>query len=58
MSSHSACSARVDGVLKEIDAALFLVAGDEQIGKGDAFIAAALARTGVPAWWLSTRRIC
>ncbi len=39
----------VDGVLKEIDAALFLVAGDEQIGKGDAFIAAALARTGVPA---------
>lgn len=39
----------VDAVLKEIDAALFLVAGDEQIGKGDAFIAASLARSGIPA---------
>lgn len=38
----------VDAVLKEIDAALFLVAGDEHMGKGDAFIAARLARTGVP----------
>ncbi|NLT34945.1 MAG: GTPase Era [Gaiellales bacterium] len=38
----------VNAVLKEIDAAVFLVAGDEQIGKGDAFIAGSAAQTGVP----------
>lgn len=39
----------VDSVLGEIDAALFLIAGNEQIGKGDAFIAASLAGSGVPS---------
>ncbi len=38
----------VEDTLREVDVVLFLLAADEKIGRGDAFIAAALARTGTP----------
>lgn len=38
----------VEDTLEEVDAVLFLLAADEKIGRGDAFIAAALARTDTP----------
>ncbi len=40
--------ATVDQTLQEVDGALWLIAGDESVGKGDAFIASRLAASGVP----------
>ena len=38
----------VDAALTEVDAVLFLLNGEERIGRGDAFIAAAVARAATP----------
>ena len=40
---------RVESVLADSDAALFVLNGEQQIGAGDRFIAAAIAKVGVPA---------
>jgi GTP-binding protein Era len=40
---------RVDNALREADAVLFLVNGEERVGPGDRFIAKAISTTGVPA---------
>jgi GTP-binding protein Era len=40
---------RVERALADADAALFLVNGEQAIGPGDRFIAAAIGRAGVPA---------
>jgi len=39
---------RVESVLSDSDAVLFVLNGEQQIGPGDRFIAAAIARSGVP----------
>jgi GTP-binding protein Era len=39
---------RVDHALREADAVLFLVNGEERVGPGDRFIAEAISTTGVP----------
>ncbi|MEA2379300.1 MAG: GTPase [Thermoleophilaceae bacterium] len=40
---------RVESVLSDSDAALFVLNGEQQIGPGDRFIAAAIQKAGVPA---------
>jgi len=40
---------RVESVLADSDAVLFVLNGEQQIGPGDRFIAAAIAKVGVPA---------
>jgi GTP-binding protein Era len=40
---------RVESVLADADAVLFVLNGEQQIGAGDRFIAAAIERVGVPA---------
>jgi len=40
--------ARVEETMEEVDVVLFLLSADEKIGRGDSFIAAALARTDTP----------
>ena len=40
---------RVESVLADSDAALFVLNGEQQIGPGDRFIAAAIANVGIPA---------
>jgi GTP-binding protein Era len=40
---------RVESVLADSDAVLFVLNGEQQIGAGDRFIAAAIANVGVPA---------
>jgi GTP-binding protein Era len=40
---------RVESVLTDSDAVLFVLNGEQQIGAGDRFIAAAIERVGVPA---------
>jgi GTP-binding protein Era len=40
---------RVESVLADSDAALFVLNGEQQIGAGDRFIAAAIEKAGVPA---------
>jgi GTP-binding protein Era len=40
---------RVESVLADSDAVLFVLNGEQQIGAGDRFIAAAIERVGVPA---------
>ena len=44
----------VDAALTEVDAVLFLLNGDERIGRGDAFIAAAVSVRRRPWSWPST----
>ena len=41
--------AQVDRALKDADAVLFVLNGEQEIGPGDRFIARAIARAGVPA---------
>jgi GTP-binding protein Era len=41
--------AQVERELKEADAVLFVLNGEQEIGRGDRFIAEAIVRTGVPA---------
>jgi GTPase len=40
---------RVESVLADSDAALFVLNGEQQIGAGDRFIAAAIEKAGIPA---------